>query len=750
MDLNQIKGRCNVMSLILIKPVSKIIKLSLWLAVLTLVACTDSSYNVPEDAAVVIVQPPEVPEALSVVISGVVVDQTTGDVIDTARVDFFEGSQKATNILTVEDGSPTDGDDLTNGSFQVTAEDIEEFNVVVSADGYLDKVATVKLDSQVQIVTVILELLAQDIEGVAANTDVFEDSIGQDFAVKAEGISLTSDNPNSEKTTEGQAEIVIGGGIQFLDSNNQVIEVSAINLEVNYIESQEATEEGEEAVSMASLIPEGLNSDSTIDEILVPVGVTEVNMTDENGTPIKNFSDDITITIYLPDTTVDPKTNNPITVDSEFRVRTFNSETLTWTTEPEGAVNVREKTDGLFPVEVTVNHLTIFALTSEVAACTNDVTFDFLGDAVPATGLDLILASGDLRKTIFVPSAADSLVILADEVKSSGIMKDEDDYKVYVKDSLGNSWISVAEDAESAENQASVETVINVPAVQADTQHVYVSDGQISEDGSQITVTISYLANDANTTGVGMTVNFDSSVLSVNEISNILTDVIASGTQFSDSNDSDGDSSTDQRLTFGWASLFGSFPGSTSAELVEVTFDIADGASGSTRLNLVETSSAAGYTFEGQAQDVVFSESASSDGYQLCVEEDIVINLENPVQSTAVSENLTLYLQCTNDSLIKPLLANAVVTYRKDSNPIPLIAAENSPGTYQLSGLDSSTAYTISVNTRTDAGVVEFSAKADNDDADGIQLDGADQARNIGISCSSATGTGTGTGSGSS
>lgn len=738
------------MSLILIKPVSKIIKLSLWLAVLTLVACTDSSYNVPEDAAVVIVQPPEAPEALSVVISGVVVDQTTGDVIDTARVDFFEGSQKATNILTVEDGSPTEGDDLTNGSFQVTAEDIEEFNVVVSADGYLDKVATVKLDSQVQIVTVILELLAQDIEGVAANTDVFEDSIGQDFAVKAEGISLTSDNPNSEKTTEGQAEIVIGGGIQFLDSNNQVIEVSAINLEVNYIESQEATEEGEEAVSMASLIPEGLNSDSTIDEILVPVGVTEVNMTDENGTPIKNFSGDITITIYLPDTTVDPKTNNPITVDSEFRVRTFNSETLTWTTEPEGAVNVRAKTDGLFPVEVTVNHLTIFALTSEVAACTNDVTFDFLGDAVPATGLDLILASGDLRKTIFVPSAADSLVILADEVKSSGIMKDEDDYKVYVKDSLGNSWISVAEDAESAENQASVETVINVPAVQADTQHVYVSDGQISEDGSQITVTISYLANDANTTGVGMTVNFDSSVLSVNEISNILTDVIASGTQFADSNDSDGDSSTDQRLTFGWASLFGSFPGSTSAELVEVTFDIADGASGSTRLNLVETSSAAGYTFEGQAQDVVFSESASSDGYQLCVEEDIVINLENPVQSTAVSENLTLYLQCTNDSLIKPLLANAVVTYRKDSNPIPLIAAENSPGTYQLSGLDSSSAYTISVNTRTDAGVVEFSAKADNDDADGIQLDGADQARNIGISCSSATGTGTGTGSGSS
>lgn len=402
------------MSLILIKPVSKIIKLSLWLGVLTLVACTDSSYNVPEDAAVVIVQPPEAPEALSVVISGVVVDQTTGDVIDTARVDFFEGSQKATNILTVEDGSPTDGDDLTNGSFQVTAEDIEEFNVVVSADGYLDKVATVKLDSQVQIVTVILELLAQDIEGVAANTDVFEDSIGQDFAVKAEGISLTSDNPNSEKTTEGQAEIVIGGGIQFLDSNNQVIEVSAINLEVNYIESQEATEEGEEAVSMASLIPEGLNSDSTIDEILVPVGVTEVNMTDENGTPIKNFSGDITITIYLPDTTVDPKTNNPITVDSEFRVRTFNSETLTWTTEPEGAVNIRAKTDGLFPVEVTVNHLTIFALTSEVAACTNDVTFDFLGDAVPATGLDLILASGDLRKTIFVPSAADSLVILAD------------------------------------------------------------------------------------------------------------------------------------------------------------------------------------------------------------------------------------------------------------------------------------------------------------------------------------------------
>ena len=175
--------------------------------IIVISACTDTSYNAPEDAAVVIVQEPDSPDALSVVIAGVVVNQNTGDVVADAKVDFYEGSQKATNILSVDDKSSID-DTLTlaDGSFQVTAENLQQFNVVVSAEGYLDKIAVVELDSQAQIVTAVLELLPQDIKAFAANNADF---------VANDGIVLTSDNSNSAKNTTGQTQVSIGGGNQF-------------------------------------------------------------------------------------------------------------------------------------------------------------------------------------------------------------------------------------------------------------------------------------------------------------------------------------------------------------------------------------------------------------------------------------------------------------------------------------------------------------------------------------------------------
>ena len=391
----------------LVKPFSKLANLILLMgAAFVLAACSDSTYNVPDDdtndPVVDIKTPPPPPEALSVVISGVVIDQVTGNVINDARVDFFEGSEKATSIIAVSDGASTDGEDLTNGSFQISAEEIDQFRVVASSSGYLNETAVVDIDTNAQIVYVVLELLAQDVEGVAAAEQEFTDSVDATFAVKAEGITLNSDDSAGDKTTEGQSEVAIAGGIQFLNENDEVIEVTAVKLEVSHFESQETTEEDEEVLSIADVIPEGLNDvsdDNTIDDVLVPVGVTEVNLTDEDGTPIKNFSGNITITLYLPATTIDPATGNPITQASSFRVRTYDTETQVWTTESEDAVEVLAQEGDLFPVQVTVDHLTIFALTAQVTSCSSDATLNFTGSAVPETGLEVVVEAGDLRET---------------------------------------------------------------------------------------------------------------------------------------------------------------------------------------------------------------------------------------------------------------------------------------------------------------------------------------------------------------
>ena len=150
-----------------------------------------------------------------------------------------------------------------------------------------------------------------------------------------------------------------------------------------------------------------------------------------------------------------------------------------------------------------------------------------------------------------------------------------------------------------------VETVITLPEVSANTQNVYISGSEISADGSQVDVTYSYKSDDPTTTGVGFKINFDSSVLSLGGVSNVLSGAIASG-DLADSGDS---------LTFGWASLFGGWPGSTDAELATITFNINSNSAEYTQLNVEMTSNTPDYTFYGQSQQIaiVTSSNQSSD-----------------------------------------------------------------------------------------------------------------------------------------
>ena len=128
-----------------------------------------------------------------------------------------------------------------------------------------------------------------------------------------------------------------------------------------------------------------------------------------------------------------------------------------------------------------------------------------------------------------------------------------------------------------------------------------------------------------------------------------------------------------------------------------------------------------------------------SDGYKLCADEAIDIALVAPAQPTTYSKTLDLIGQCANDSLVTFDVENAVVSYSSDTNPIPVIAVENSAGSYELTGLTEGSVYTVSVNTRTEAGVVVY-----DQNNNGIQTDGTNETRNISFECPSATGTGTG------
>jgi hypothetical protein len=79
---------------------------------------------------------------------------------------------------------------------------------------------------------------------------------------------------------------------------------------------------------------------------------------------------------------------------------------------------------------------------------------------------------------------------------------------------------------------------------------------------------------------------------------------VATAAPNADTNDLDSDTDTDSFILAAWASIFGTWPGSVPMDLMTLTFNIESGASGTTPINIMTTSSAAGFTFDGQNHTV--------------------------------------------------------------------------------------------------------------------------------------------------
>jgi hypothetical protein len=144
----------------------------------------------------------------------------------------------------------------------------------------------------------------------------------------------------------------------------------------------------------------------------------------------------------------------------------------------------------------------------------------------------------------------------------------------------------------------------NDPAVQEGSkQSVFVSGSPKGMVGSPVSVTVGYEVSDddASLTGLGLRVHYDSSVLTFVEFVDVLaTDNISSGQPANDTNNEDGDASTDKYITANWASLFGNWPGTLPADLLTATFNVVDDDSvESTVINFSASSNAASYQFEG-------------------------------------------------------------------------------------------------------------------------------------------------------
>jgi hypothetical protein len=135
-------------------------------------------------------------------------------------------------------------------------------------------------------------------------------------------------------------------------------------------------------------------------------------------------------------------------------------------------------------------------------------------------------------------------------------------------------------------------------------QNVYVDESSIQSGAGITEITVVYNATDTEVSGLGLRIHYDSSQLSVNGITNVLSSdlTFAYANPSADGDDFDNDLNTDQFIDLGWASVDGDWPGSSPVSLVTISFD--DANLDETSINFTSSSNAVGFDFIGQSVDL--------------------------------------------------------------------------------------------------------------------------------------------------
>jgi len=121
------------------------------------------------------------------------------------------------------------------------------------------------------------------------------------------------------------------------------------------------------------------------------------------------------------------------------------------------------------------------------------------------------------------------------------------------------------------------------PSGLTNAQSVYVSNSEINAAGQKV-ITVSLDTDVTASTGAGIRVHFDSSEMTLVDVTGVLNDMatgmtIASpsaSTVVLDAEDDDSNSETDSMVLAAWISFSGTWPDTNSIELFTLTFDIID------------------------------------------------------------------------------------------------------------------------------------------------------------------------------
>ncbi len=329
-------------------------------AIAILSGCGDSGYSGPTVSA-----------GSATTLGVQAVDANTQEPITNATLTITSGADKFdgdgtenTGVAAIASFTVKEGNDPTSESIAVS--------VKASANGYLDSnqsttiTTTGAIDLQVALVSTDGSSLPT---GVGVESQSFTSSDGTPSSTITAEAASTNNAGGEEKSS-----IEIGESVEMRDANGNLvtgdITATVAYYDANSTEALEAFPGGFTVAVENASAAQTNNDANTTGEIgsdneltFISGGFTAVEIKNDTGDKVKNFSAPVPITFTISEDTVNPDTGTTVAVNEELPIWSFDADTGKWTYEGQGRVEENgDTTDGLLQVTYEVNHLSYWNL----------------------------------------------------------------------------------------------------------------------------------------------------------------------------------------------------------------------------------------------------------------------------------------------------------------------------------------------------------------------------------------------------
>ncbi|ARV06011.1 hypothetical protein BTO04_04530 [Polaribacter sp. SA4-10] len=279
------------------------------------------------------------------------------------------------NFLVTEGGFFKDTWDINDGiaafavnpSYRGFTEPIT-FNLEISGKDYLTK----NLEITISPADSITEIRATFLNIKEVPSGV---AVAQQTAALASGGSNTAaiTVATEASSTNTAAEIVVPADNSFLDANESKITSGDLTAQVVYFDgNDEEASRSSINGNAKSIVDE--NGDTLTNAIIKPVATADINMF-VGATEVKKFEKEITVSMDISATYINPKTGQAVKAGDEFSIYS-TSDNGNWVFENKAAVISR---NGKLVVDLQTDHLSTFTIGAVVTLCNSKKAYINLG-----------------------------------------------------------------------------------------------------------------------------------------------------------------------------------------------------------------------------------------------------------------------------------------------------------------------------------------------------------------------------------